>query len=263
MTTARVVDDRNEHLDLGCAAVGVARGDRVRKIGDTMRMARSRGVRCGLALLSFAPSVGCQLLGGFGSISLAEGMDATVTLRDSGPADAFRPPDARRLTDETGGSGSGTSPRKGMDASDALVPSIDAGSCHPIEGGLPCSPGRVDCADANCSLPAQECCDDDSQETCEAVGAQCSAVVITCDETADCADGSLCCVMAPVPNSGTISCQPGPHCPTGAFASTQVCKTNAECASSSGVCTLYKCGSHPPRGSCTNANPGFCTAVSP
>ena len=110
--------------------------------------------------------------------------------------------------------------------------------------GFPCTPGVVTCNNAACGVPANECCNTDSNkdETCLAASATCTGNPQACDEKTDCSNGQICCLAVTGATTFTISCQNGPTCPKPPgfiSAAAQLCTTDAEC--STGKCQVYNC----------------------
>src|ERR1700722_15800216 len=103
--------------------------------------------------------------------------------------------------------------------------------CVVPDGGSPCDPGVVTCGAAPCDVPSNFCClaqgTPSATETCDGIGTSCTGLSEGCDETGDCASGSICCFVTSLTASG-VSCQAGTACSGGTF-SIQICKTDAEC----------------------------------
>jgi hypothetical protein len=117
----------------------------------------------------------------------------------------------------------------------------EAGCVLP-DGGAPCTPGKVGCAvDAGyCSVPTDQCCTvANTPDICQTAGATCAGHQIECEEAADCTGNKICCLNATGFATATLTCQPGPTCPTSMVAAGQICRSDKECAS--GSCVIYTC----------------------
>jgi len=139
------------------------------------------------------------------------------------------------------GTGGGQVIYDGGPASDAAAG--DKGTeCVVPDGGNLCTPGTVSCGDAQCGVPAEVCCDSDT-ESCQAASAACTGTPIACDEAADCPAGNICCILSTstTKSSARVFCQPGSVCPVikGAIAAAQICRSNNECPSHS--CQFWDC----------------------
>jgi hypothetical protein len=124
------------------------------------------------------------------------------------------------------GTSGGTSGTSGGGADDA---GIEGGA----SSGSASNPGKVSCGASECTLGTQICCQSFNDAGCIAQGANCSAVEVECDETADCPDGQRCCLERSGSGSGRARCQK--NCNAGRF----LCKTNAECGDA--ACTATSC----------------------
>jgi hypothetical protein len=121
---------------------------------------------------------------------------------------------------------------------------------NPDQAGLDiCSPvkGQVDCGGSACFLDqggtAYQCCSGSSGATCELASTTCETMAITCEQNSDCASGDICCMnVTDVSGDGTMSCQTGTTCPTGAQILTyQVCESDTDCGTN--TCEVYSCAS--------------------
>ncbi len=128
-----------------------------------------------------------------------------------------------------------------MDA-DAHVVLLDA--CVPIEGGLACDPGHIQCGTSSCIPGSQFCCitNDASTFACDqtSMPMQCMGMMnsegttMYCDEAANCPDAQVCCGFVGTGGGYATSCQPS--CGGNAI---QFCHGSAECAS--GTCVGQNC----------------------
>jgi hypothetical protein len=180
-----------------------------------------------------------------GGSALDSGTDGTQQSESSTPdtsvPDSSAPENAVNET-STPESGVPEGSSDGSTGNDGGSP--EAGSCVVPEGGAPCDPGHVVCDNAPCAVPANFCCGTAGNggftETCETAGTSCGGLSAACDETADCAGGQICCLVATSFTSANLACQTGTSCSGGLF-SIQVCRTSAECESGSGPCIPQQC----------------------
>ena len=144
------------------------------------------------------------------------------------------------------GSGSGSSTGTGSGSGSSTGTGDTDASCAPPDGGPTCTPGTVECGDAGCAVPTNGCCEPGGGvHTCQSAGTACTGTLITCEEKGDCTGGKICCLNAITASTATLSCQDGPACPAGSgLASTQICRSSAECAS--GSCAYYSCSATTP-----------------
>jgi hypothetical protein len=152
---------------------------------------------------------------------------------------------------------SGVAPADAQLADSSSDGSSDGGqaTCVGPAGGAACNPGVVTCGETTCAVPSHECCAGGASETCVTLGGTCSSGnVRACDEKSDCSGGDICCLLAPSATVSTMTCQPGPTCPTG-LASAQLCKTDTECVG--GSCHLWNCAGNTTE-ACQAPNP-ICT----
>src|SRR5579859_7367255 len=105
------------------------------------------------------------------------------------------------------------------------------------EGGRPSTPGMIECGGQICSAPVEFCCLRFSGSGCVTAGTTCVGAPIACKESGDCIDGQLCCGSTSVTNPSTFCAT---TCPLG---SSQLCRTNAECAPSGTTCEPIACRS--------------------
>ena len=115
----------------------------------------------------------------------------------------------------TGDDGSTTNP--GTDASD--IP----------DGGVPVTPGQVECGGQTCNLQTNTCCAlPDGGGTCP-TGTTCPSgtATIHCAEKADCTGSDVCCGTLNPAGSADTKCGKGPCAPEPL--TVQFCRTNSEC----------------------------------
>jgi hypothetical protein len=117
-------------------------------------------------------------------------------------------------------------------SSESAAPEASAASsCIAPEGGAPCDPGLVSCGGASCTTVSEFCCvgggTGATPDICAAFnGASCpsSALVVACDEAADCSNAVCCEEIVGLGVSGPTQCMTS--CPSGWF---QVCRSDTEC----------------------------------
>ncbi len=156
----------------------------------------------------------------------------------------------------SGSSSSGASSSSSETASTSTSPAKDWGlgdvgsMCAPPDGGLPCTPGVVDCGGAPCDLSTGTCTSYGPEWACYQQGVVGAGYPgPSCDEAADCAADEVCCLAGS--NVPGLSCQKlnatnecpstftygGPPQPAIAYA--QVCRSDNECPS--GKCAIWNC----------------------
>ncbi len=127
----------------------------------------------------------------------------------------------------TGSSGAGSS---GGSSSGSGVP----------EGGLPVTPGQIECGSAGaCATASNTCCiaTDGGTSCISGATASCptDSASLHCLEAADCASGQVCCGTYDL-NAGTASTS----CQTGPCGTVQFCRTSGECDNAQ-PCTPQSC----------------------
>ncbi len=150
---------------------------------------------------------------------------------------------------DTGG-GSGDAGAAGSMTPDASV-DPDSGSTSDASAGPGSDPGFIQCGGAPCISEINYCCDEPSTNTQKCVPlstSACGGYRISCDETADCSAGTVCCTH--LSNTSffdySTSCQM--DCGTESY---PTCKSDNECNGVpcvSQVChgaTIWTCGPIP------------------
>jgi len=137
--------------------------------------------------------------------------------------------DASNGSKDGGVTGDGAGPEAGG-------PEAGGSVCNPPDGGLPCEPGKIDCAGSTCSAPATFCCQTASATsgTCDQPGALCAESELHCDEAADCEGGVCCMTINAFSTTVKATCQSA--CATGSF---QLCRSDTECGA--GKCIPQTC----------------------
>ncbi len=83
-------------------------------------------------------------------------------------------------------------------AQDGLAPVLDAGLAMPDADGMSpfSSPGVIACAGGTCAVPDNACCHPpEAGAACQPESTPCAGPERVCDETEDCPEGEVCCVV--------------------------------------------------------------------
>lgn len=123
-----------------------------------------------------------------------------------------------------------TQPAGGVDAGSDGGSEPDGGTANDAGTPLPSDPGYVQCGGQPCESATSYCCDDNAANTEKCVPqtvSACGGYRRSCDESADCPAGTVCCLIAPQMPWIEYTTWCGSSC--GADSFLQVCKSDAEC----------------------------------